>query len=196
MGAFAWTETRIVELKQRWSDDGMSASQVARSFGGGCTRNAVVSKVHRLIAAGRMEKRVDPDSERKAALRARAAREAREFRKAAEGRQDAASALRAAGAPEIARLEPEVIRTVPTVSMEDVSSTQCRWPIGDPLSKNFAFCGAQQKPGHPYCIGHCGIAYQPSHAQKAAQARALGKEPAPVQNQRQKLRAGQTSLWR
>lgn len=37
---------------------------------------------------------------------------------------------------------------------------QCRWPIGNPDSENFHFCGAKVFPGKPYCYEHCRAAYQ------------------------------------
>lgn len=43
----AWTDDRIEKLKQLW-DEGLSASQIAKSLGEGVTRNAVIGKAHRL----------------------------------------------------------------------------------------------------------------------------------------------------
>ncbi len=35
----------------------------------------------------------------------------------------------------------------------------CQWPIGDPSSQEFAFCGEPSEPGRPYCAKHCTVAY-------------------------------------
>jgi GcrA cell cycle regulator len=35
----------------------------------------------------------------------------------------------------------------------------CQWPIGDPASQDFKFCGAPIEPGRPYCAHHCENAY-------------------------------------
>lgn len=35
----------------------------------------------------------------------------------------------------------------------------CQWPIGDPSSQEFKFCGAPIEPGRPYCANHCEQAY-------------------------------------
>jgi GcrA cell cycle regulator len=35
----------------------------------------------------------------------------------------------------------------------------CRWPIGDPKSGDFCFCGATSMRGRPYCEFHLGVAY-------------------------------------
>lgn len=37
----------------------------------------------------------------------------------------------------------------------------CQWPIGDPRSADFHFCGDQPMPGKPYCASHCSVAYVP-----------------------------------
>jgi GcrA cell cycle regulator len=36
----------------------------------------------------------------------------------------------------------------------------CLWPIGDPRTADFHFCGEDPAPGRPYCMGHCAMAYQ------------------------------------
>lgn len=37
----------------------------------------------------------------------------------------------------------------------------CRWPIGDPLSNNFHYCGEYAEPGQPYCETHRKLAAAP-----------------------------------
>ncbi|EHD15037.1 hypothetical protein CIN_00190 [Commensalibacter intestini A911] len=39
------------------------------------------------------------------------------------------------------------------------SLSDCCWPIGDPGTKDFHFCGAKAIPGKPYCLEHVQIAY-------------------------------------
>ena len=36
----------------------------------------------------------------------------------------------------------------------------CKWPLGHPGEPDFHFCGAAANPGFPYCVDHCGVAYQ------------------------------------
>ncbi|MXP30015.1 GcrA cell cycle regulator [Porphyrobacter algicida] len=45
-------------------------------------------------------------------------------------------------------------------SLLDLSDKVCRWPMGHPGEADFHFCGEQVNPGFPYCIEHCGRAYQ------------------------------------
>ncbi|HSF13327.1 MAG TPA: GcrA family cell cycle regulator [Erythrobacter sp.] len=42
----------------------------------------------------------------------------------------------------------------------DLSEKVCRWPMGHPGEPDFHFCGEQVNPGFPYCVEHCGRAYQ------------------------------------
>jgi len=45
-------------------------------------------------------------------------------------------------------------------SLLDLSDKVCRWPMGHPGEPDFHFCGASVNPGFPYCVEHCGRAYQ------------------------------------
>ena len=46
------------------------------------------------------------------------------------------------------------------LQMANLKPNQCRWPIGDPDSDNFHFCGEAVFAGKPYCYEHCRQAYQ------------------------------------
>jgi len=45
-------------------------------------------------------------------------------------------------------------------SLLDLSERICRWPMGHPGEADFHFCGEKVNPGFPYCVEHCGRAYQ------------------------------------
>jgi GcrA cell cycle regulator len=45
-------------------------------------------------------------------------------------------------------------------SLLDLSERVCRWPLGHPGEADFHFCGVAVNPGFPYCVEHCGRAYQ------------------------------------
>ncbi len=47
-----------------------------------------------------------------------------------------------------------------SLEMANLKPNQCRWPIGDPDSEKFHFCGAPVFVGKPYCYEHCKQAYQ------------------------------------
>jgi GcrA cell cycle regulator len=45
-------------------------------------------------------------------------------------------------------------------SLLDLNDRVCRWPMGHPGEPDFHFCGDKVNPGFPYCVAHCGRAYQ------------------------------------
>jgi GcrA cell cycle regulator len=56
-----------------------------------------------------------------------------------------------------AKPSPEV---ADKTSLLDLNDRICKWPIGHPGEPDFHFCGEQATPGFPYCVQHCGVAYQ------------------------------------
>jgi GcrA cell cycle regulator len=47
-------------------------------------------------------------------------------------------------------------------TMTTLMPHDCRWPIGDPQSVDFHFCGEPKQDGHPYCEKHVRSASTPS----------------------------------
>jgi GcrA cell cycle regulator len=45
-------------------------------------------------------------------------------------------------------------------SLLDLNDRICKWPLGHPGEPDFHFCGKAANPGFPYCVDHCGVAYQ------------------------------------
>ena len=45
-------------------------------------------------------------------------------------------------------------------SLLDLNDRICKWPLGHPGEPDFHFCGQKVNPGFPYCVDHCGQAYQ------------------------------------
>ncbi|OYW46116.1 MAG: GcrA cell cycle regulator [Sphingomonadales bacterium 32-68-7] len=45
-------------------------------------------------------------------------------------------------------------------SLLELNERVCRWPMGHPGEADFHFCGEKVNPGFPYCVPHCGRAYQ------------------------------------
>ena len=56
-----------------------------------------------------------------------------------------------------AKPSPEV---ADKTSLLDLNDRICKWPMGHPGEPDFHFCGEQANPGFPYCVAHCGVAYQ------------------------------------
>jgi GcrA cell cycle regulator len=159
-----WTDERVETLKKLWLD-GLSASQIAKQLGG-VTRNAVIGKVHRLGLSGRAA----PSQPARPAFKApRPARPAVTAvpapRRAAppQGRDTAAVAAAAPPPPATPRIEERGVATVLTLGAH-----MCKWPIGDPATDDFSFCGRRSTDDGPYCVEHARVAYQPQHGKKKA----------------------------
>jgi GcrA cell cycle regulator len=56
-----------------------------------------------------------------------------------------------------AKPSPEV---ADKTSLLDLNDRICKWPMGHPGEPDFHFCGQPSNPGFPYCVAHCGVAYQ------------------------------------
>jgi GcrA cell cycle regulator len=56
-----------------------------------------------------------------------------------------------------ARPSPEISDKT---SLLDLNDRICKWPLGHPGEPDFHFCGTKVNPGFPYCVEHCGLAYQ------------------------------------
>jgi GcrA cell cycle regulator len=56
-----------------------------------------------------------------------------------------------------AKPSPEVADKTGLLELND---RICKWPMGHPGEPDFHFCGEPSNPGYPYCVAHCGVAYQ------------------------------------
>jgi GcrA cell cycle regulator len=151
-----WTDERVETLKKLWLD-GLSASQIAKQLGG-VTRNAVIGKVHRLGLSGR----ATPSQPQRPAFRApRPARPAAPAPRRME--QPKVAAPISIGGP-VAPTPPYVPMLPEEPGMATVltlGAHMCKWPIGDPSSDSFTFCGRRMDADGPYCLEHARVAYQP-----------------------------------
>lgn len=60
------------------------------------------------------------------------------------------------------RVSAEVVPISRNLTLVQLSERTCKWPIGDPLSPDFRFCGNHSGEGSPYCQYHARIAFQPA----------------------------------
>ena len=157
-----WTDERVDTLKKLWLD-GLSASQIAKLLGE-VTRNAVIGKVHRLGLSGR-----------------------------ATPSQPARPAFKPPRPPRPLVTSPPVTRRVvveapppeakPAPYVEERGSAtvltlgahMCKWPIGDPSTEDFSFCGRRSSDEGPYCIEHARLAYQPQQSKKRSSPSELAR---------------------
>ena len=156
-----WTDERVELLKKLWAD-GLSASQIAGQMGG-VTRNAVIGKVHRLGLSGRAKTSTAPAQPRPRKA-VRAPSHPLTHRPATHGNAALAADPRAEPEPEPQGEidEDVVIPMSERVTIMELRDSMCRWPMGDPTTPEFRFCGGKAIAGLPYCPHHSRIAYQPA----------------------------------
>lgn len=68
--------------------------------------------------------------------------------------------------PEALASVREVEKSAKRLSLMDLTERTCKWPIGDPATENFWFCGLPVQQGKPYCEAHVGVAFQPMSARR------------------------------
>jgi GcrA cell cycle regulator len=140
-----WTTERIALLKNRMNA-GFSCGAIAQELG--VSRNAVIGKANRLGLS--------------------------RFRRATVLQQETAGTRRSARTK---KTQVTILRALCTkrqlafatfpvdggnaCSLFELQQWHCRWPIGDPSSIDFAFCGAKPIDGLPYCPTHARAAYRP-----------------------------------
>ena len=181
----AWTDERIKQLRQLWSE-GQSASKIAEKLGG-VTRNAVIGKIHRLGLSNRSE-----NSEKKIITkkRGRPAKvkntdnfqeqldnsKNKDFSKINSDKFDELhvddlennkTMLLDTTLANIAELE----KNAKKLNLMELTERTCKWPIGDPATENFWFCGHPSEQGKPYCSTHVSIAFQPISLKRERKAK-------------------------
>jgi GcrA cell cycle regulator len=68
--------------------------------------------------------------------------------------------------PEALASVREVEKTAKRISLMELTERTCKWPIGDPATEEFWFCGLPSTAGKPYCEAHVGVAFQPMSARR------------------------------
>ena len=188
----SWTDERVETLKKMWAE-GQSASQIAKELGG-VTRNAVIGKVHRLGLSNRAgagttaAKPAKADTKAKPAAKAKPAPKPAAEPAPAKAAEPAATtapapvparkAIIPAGqplppqpsaneiSPETLASAREVEKTSKKLSLMELTERTCKWPIGDPATDEFWFCGLPVQSGKPYCEAHVSVAFQPMSARR------------------------------
>ena len=161
----SWTDDRVALLRRLW-EDGQSASKIAAQLGG-VTRNAVIGKVHRMGLGGRARggeegQAVTPSTKTVEIETAIAVVETQAPEPVAiVAHRPAPEFPTPAPAP-----APVALQVSKRVTIMDLRESMCRWPLGDPTTPEFRFCGARSITGLPYCTHHAEIAYQPAAERK------------------------------
>ncbi|MFZ0098491.1 MAG: GcrA family cell cycle regulator, partial [Gemmobacter sp.] len=68
--------------------------------------------------------------------------------------------------PETLASAREVEKRARKLTLMELTERTCKWPVGDPATEDFWFCGLPSQPGKPYCDAHVGVAFQPMSARR------------------------------
>jgi GcrA cell cycle regulator len=68
--------------------------------------------------------------------------------------------------PEALASVREVEKKARRITLMELTERTCKWPIGDPATEDFWFCGLAVQPGKPYCEAHVGVAFQPMSSRR------------------------------
>lgn len=60
----------------------------------------------------------------------------------------------------------EIEKKAKRLTLMELTERTCKWPVGDPATDDFWFCGLPTKSGKPYCEAHVGVAFQPMSSRR------------------------------
>ncbi|MGE4324872.1 MAG: GcrA family cell cycle regulator [Pseudodonghicola sp.] len=191
----SWTDERVELLKKMWAE-GQSASQIAKELGGvtrnaviGKVHRLGLSNRTTGTAPAKAETKEKPIEAPKPEVAAKPKPEPRpepaprapvETKPAVEQRPTppARKQIIPAGQPlppqpSANEVSPEALAKVNEVekkskklTLMELTERTCKWPVGDPATPDFWFCGLPTQAGKPYCEAHVGVAFQPMSARR------------------------------
>ena len=177
-----WDNATLKKLKAL-TGKGLSTSEIGKRLG--MSKNAVVGKLNRLgwnlkaggVATAKNDKtgkktETKKDSDKISAKSSTTAKSTAKVVKKTELKKK--SEIKVLGKTTASKKEKDVKESKSlnknlamhqriiqhSLEMANLKPNQCRWPIGDPDSENFHFCGEPVFVGKPYCYEHCKQAYQ------------------------------------
>ncbi len=191
----SWTDERVELLKKMWGE-GQSASQIAKELGGVTRNAVIgkvhrLGLSNRATGAG--SKAAPAKEAAKPAAKAAPAPKPTPSPKKEEAKSAPAASEPAsrptnvtplrkpivpAGQPlppqpSANEISPEALAKVNEVekhakkiSLMELTERTCKWPIGDPATDDFYFCGLPVQQGKPYCEAHVGVAFQPMSSRR------------------------------
>jgi GcrA cell cycle regulator len=187
----AWSDERVAILKKMWlegnsaSEIAKELGNITRNAVIGkvhrlglSNRDTNVSKsgsssntITKSVKRGRPPK---ANKETKKRGRPRNLKDARDFPEPMNGKDKSTSSLGNTKIPNdnnlkvVSDLSDETLKNLlklesksKKISLMELTERTCKWPIGDPSTDSFWFCGHESEPGKPYCKTHISIAFQP-----------------------------------
>jgi GcrA cell cycle regulator len=154
MSIATWTAERIEQLRH-CVVTGLTCSEIAAEIG--VSRNAVIGKIHRLGLSSGRPAGVQAQDCPPRARRPRAPTQHRLLRLAYAQTPNGGEAI----------MFGTTVDSAQPCSLVELAERKCRWPLGDPVKPDFAFCGNEAVTGFAYCIGHARMAYRSGERRRA-----------------------------
>jgi GcrA cell cycle regulator len=152
-----WNDLTVGKLRSLW-DDGLSSSAIGRALK--LSKNAVIGKAHRLDLPARPCP-IKPANGQRQKWARRPCPQVSLPPLSAPVSLPPSSDVRETGTETVsnplAALGASRPAFMPVIWTSRVS--QCCWPIGDPGTPTFRYCGVPSLPGKPYCAPHASTAY-------------------------------------
>lgn len=171
-----WDNATLKKLKAL-TGKGLSTSEIGKRLG--MSKNAIVGKLNRLgwnakaggATAGAEKKAEVKKTVAKPAVVKKTTVKKSEPAKKTVAKKTSVKATTKKTTPKVAEAKTDTKTTAKNLAMHqriiqhslemaNLKPNQCRWPIGDPDSEHFHFCGETVFIGKPYCYEHCKQAYQ------------------------------------
>lgn len=145
-----WKPEYVDFLKDLWARPGnpsakIVAERINRNFGTRYSRSAILSKIATEGMQGRRALGINPS-----------------WAKSKRSRYSTPCVADCEGVSPINHITVEASTFYGNpIGILELTEETCRWPIGDPATEDFKFCGAHPVTGKPYCHDHTRIAYAP-----------------------------------
>ncbi|MGN0929505.1 MAG: GcrA family cell cycle regulator [Alphaproteobacteria bacterium] len=159
-----WTDKKIEKLKKLW-EKGLSTAEIGKKLD--FSKNAIVGKVHRLGLSNRTSpiksspKTVKKNTEILSETKTK--NTSKNVAKSIDNSQKTAkkepSRVVKNESVKVSKVSLKNKKTTAGLSLLELTSDLCCWPIDDINSENFHFCGKKVFKNKPYCLEHCAIAY-------------------------------------
>lgn len=157
----AWDDSATTMLKELCLDLTLSCSQIAfainRQCGTSFSRNAVIGKINREGWGEARKARIVTYGPR---------RQSHRGRQQVSNRFNFARAVQLAAPVDTPLIDDDAIPIAQRKTIMELANQHCRWPVGDPKSVEFFYCGdpsANVEAGRPYCAAHAARTKRQDH---------------------------------
>ncbi|MBR1544872.1 MAG: hypothetical protein IJ638_02940 [Alphaproteobacteria bacterium] len=164
-----WTDKKIEKLKALW-EKGVPTAEIGKRLD--FSKNAIVGKVHRLGLSNRNSpiktssinigkvKKSTPKPEEQVSKSVKSTK-VTEPKKTQENVEVKEKIQQKTESQKSQNPQPSKVKKVAVegVTLSELTSDRCCWPIDDVNSDNFHFCGRKVFKNKPYCLEHCAMAY-------------------------------------